>query len=503
MTEKRVLGGPWWRDLSGRVSPVWVTFFASLLLSLLALHKGTINRDGMLYVETARVFLEQGLTASMEIYPWPFLSILMVLLSQFTGLGLEASGYLLNALFMAGASVLLVACAARLHPDSVWYVCLAILALPGFNGYRDELLREYGAWFFAMLALWLALRWADAPRWRMALAIQLSLVVAALFRPEALALLAALILWQFFDASAGQRGRRLLMMGGLSLLGLVLLFFLYIDGQLASTRLDADFGRFSLERFDAKARAIAPAFIGYARDQVHTILFFGSLAIVPVKFIGKMGLFIVPLVYAFIRRGALAPLAHGRVFTWAFLVHLLVLAAFALDNQFVSGRYFSPLVMFAAPLTGYGFWLLVQRFPRWKHQMVLVVTVIMIGNVVTLGPAKHHFVEAGEWLAKNAEDTHRVYIESARSAYYAGWRFSARPSPGNRPAFSEEASRNQYDLVVLEMSRVEPDVDQWLVREGLNEVIRFVNADKAAVIIARPRRAQEHGAAGAGETGQP
>jgi hypothetical protein len=489
-----VWGGAWRNRLSGRSAPVWTAFLVSLPLSLLALHKGTINRDGMLYVETARVFLDQGLAASMAIYSWPFLSILMALVSQTTGLDLEASGYLLNALFMAGASALLVSCAARLYPESVWYVCLAVLALPGFNGYRDELLREYGAWFFSMLALWLALRWSDMPRWWLAFAIQLSLAVAALFRPEAIALLAALILWQIFEAPAGDRWRRLLMIGGPPLIGLTVLFILKVDGQLASTRLASDFGRFSVERFDAKALAIAPAFIDYARDQAHTILFYGSLAIVPVKFIGKMGLFIVPMLYAFASRNALALFAGGRIFFWAFLIHLLVLAAFALDMQFVSGRYIAPLVLFAAPVTGYGLWLLVKRFPRWKLAMVLLAMAIMIGNVVSFSPGKYHFVEAGAWLARNAEDTPRVYIESARAAYYAGWRFNSRPLPAHRPALAETLSRKQYDLYVLEIARIGPDTGKWMESEGLGEVIRFVNADQEGVIIARPLMREVQGA---------
>lgn len=486
MRGSRVAKAGWLESGSIRLLPVMAAFFGSLFLSLIALQKGTINRDGILYVETARVFLEQGIAASMAVYSWPFLSVLMALMSQVTGLGLETSGHLINALFMAGAFALLLACAMRLHPESVWYVCLVVLALPGLNDYRDELLREYGTWFFIMLALWLALRWSEAPRWSMALLVHLSLTLAALFRPEALTLLAAVFLWQVFHAPVGERWRRLAMLGGPPLLGMAMLGALFLSGNLASTRLVEDFGRFNLATFDAKALAIAPAFIDYARDQAHTILFFGSLALVPVKFMTKMGLFIAPLWYAFRRRGALELFGHAQVFTWVFLFHALILAIFALDMQFVSGRYIAPLLLFAAPTTGYGLWLLVKQYPRWKYQMALVVFLIMIANVITFGSDKYHFIEAGEWLAKNAKDTPRVYIESPRTAYYAGWRYRSRPSPGSRRTLSEGLSRNQYDLVVLEMGHNEADIGKWLNSEGLREMVRFENAERAAVIIARP-----------------
>jgi hypothetical protein len=472
----------------GTIGPSAFAFLGSLLLSLIATQKATINRDGMLYVDTARVFLAEGFGAATATFQWPFLSILMAMVSQLTGLGLEASGILLSSLFMAGTCALLVACAARIFPEAIWYVCLVILALPGFNGYRDELLREYGCWFFIMLSLWLALRWSDAPRWPMALAAQASLCLAALFRPEALALFPALILWQIFAAPAAERWQRLAMIGGLPLAGLGMLLVLYATGELSSGRLAADLGRLSLARFDAKAAAMASSFIEYARDQGRTILFFGSLAIIPVKFIGKMSVFLVPLIYAFVRHGARAIFERSQLFAWAFLAHLLVLAVFVLDLQFLAGRYVAPLILFSAPVTGYGCWLLTKRFPAWKIPMILVLALVMAANVITLGPGKYHFVEAGDWLAKNATDTPRVYVESARAAYYAGWRFAARPSPANRPELVEALAQDKYDLVVLEVSRNEPDIAPWLENKGLKAVQRFIHHNGDAVIIVEPQR---------------
>ncbi len=468
------------------LGPRTTVFLGSLLLSLIAAQRGTINRDGMLYVETARSFIEGGYASALATFQWPFLPILMAVASQITGLGLEVSGQLLNGLFMAGACALLVACGGRLFPEAVWPVALVLLALPGFNGYRDEVLREYGGWFFVMLAFWLALRWADRPRWLPALAVQLSLVAAALFRPEALAFFFALILWQLFEAPAGERWRRLAMIGGLPVIGLATMLALYATGQLDSGRLASDLGRFSIARFDAKALAMASTFIDYARDQARTVLFFGSLAIVPLKFIGKMGIFILPLLYAFSGQTLRSTLCRSRLFAWAFLAHWLVLCVFVLDLQFVSGRYVGLLLAFSAPLTGYGFWLLMQRFPAWKIPMVLLAVLVMVGNVVSLGPTKQHFVEAGTWLARNASDSPRVYIESPRAAYYAGWRFTQRPAPENRSDLTPGLEQGKYDLVVLEVSRKEADAGRLLKDLKLAEVARFAHPNGDAVIVARP-----------------
>jgi hypothetical protein len=410
----------------------------------------------------------------------------MAVVSQLTGLGLEASGLLLNGLFLAGTCTLLVACAGRMFPEAVWPIALVLLALPGFNEYRNELLREYGCWFFVMLSFWLALRWSDFPRWRLALAIQASLLAATLFRTEALAFFPALILWQLFEAPAGERWRRLVMIGGLPVIGLLALLALYAAGQFGSGRLARDFGRFSVERFDAKALAMAPAFLDYARDQARTVLFFGSLAIVPVKFIAKMGIFILPLLYAFSGQNLSTLLGRSRLFAWAFLVHMLILCIHVLDLQFISGRHTGLLLAFVAPLTGYGLWKLMQRFPAWKTPMVLLALLVMAANVVSFGPAKHHFVEAGSWLARNASDSPRVYIESPRAAYYAGWRFTQRSVPENRLALVSELEHGKYDLVVLEVSRKEPDIELWLREVKLARIASFMHPNGDAVIVARP-----------------
>ncbi len=151
------------------LTPVSAAFACSLLLSLVARFSSSINRDGMLYIDAARAFIDGGFHAAQEVFSWPFLPMLIGILTKLTGLSPENAGYLLNALFMAGACALLVACSRRQNPNTAWLVCLATLALPGLNEYRGELLREYGCWFFIMLAFWLASRWSEQPRWAGAL----------------------------------------------------------------------------------------------------------------------------------------------------------------------------------------------------------------------------------------------------------------------------------------------------------------------------------------------
>ena len=484
------LATPWVRrnELFSRVSPIHFAFLCSLLLSFIAIQtSGTLNRDGMFYVETARIFLTEGFGAARASFSWPLLPILMACVSKLTGFGLEASGHLLNALFLAGACSLMVACASRKFPEAVWPICLVVLALPGPNDYREEILREYGCWFFFMLSFWISLRWSETPRWGMALSAQLALVAASLFRPEALTFFPALVVWPLFASPKGERLKRTVMMGGLPVLGLAILAALFLSGQLDSAgRLAQEFNRINFARFDAKAQVLATALIPYAREQAKTLLFLGSISIVPLKFVKQLGIFLVPLLFVLSSPSLRTTLARWQPLAWAFLAHVLVLAVFALDLQFLAGRYVAVLSLLAAPLVGYGLWLLMQRFPRWKHVMLLVAAIIMASNVVSLHPNKQHFTQAGRWLAQNATESPRVYLESPRTAYYAGWRFSKWLLPQDRSLLPQEVAQKRYDLVVLEVSGKEAGITAWLSSIGLHEIQRFSQKTGDAIIIAKP-----------------
>jgi hypothetical protein len=470
------------------LTPVSAAFAGSLLLSLIAVLTGTINRDGMLYVNAAQLIIDGDYAAAREIFNWPFLPALIGIVGKFSGLGPEMAGYLLNALFMAGACALLVDCSRRQYAETAWMVCLAVLAIPGLNEYRNELLREYGCWFFVTLAFWLALRWSEHPRWATALAAQTALVSAALFRPEALALFVALIAWQAFSAPREERLRRLAMIGGPAFLGLVMLLVAYVTGKLDG-RLAGDISRLSPARFNQKAQAFAAILPDFAQEQARTILLLGSLGIIPVKFFAKIGLFVVP-VFAFLTGGQLSQaLTRHALFAWGFAAHLLVLAVFVTDLHFLAGRYVSLLYLMSAPFIGWGLLQLMQRFPRWRTVVTIAGIALMLANVVSLGPGKTHFVDAGKWLAANVTDSPRVYSEAGRAAYYAGWKHRKQP-PESRSTLAEAVARGEYDLLVLEVSRKETDFEAWADRSGLRIVQRFIHPNRDAVIIAEPTQSQ-------------
>ena len=471
------------------VTPVSVAFFGSLLLTLIAHHNKSINFDGILYVHAALEFLDNGFDAAKKVFGWPLLPILMALVAKLTGLGPEYAGYLLNTLFMAGTCALLVSCVDRTSPEISWPVCLAVLSLPGLNEYRHELLREYGCWFFVMLGFWLDLRWAETPRWKTALAVQACLGTAALFRPEALVLFAALFFWQAWQAPRAERFSRLLMIGALPFLGGILLLGLYFGGGIPrGSRLADELQRFSLSSFEFKAQALAAVLIFYAKANAGTILFFGSLAVIPLKIIHKLGVFLVPLVFI-VFSGQLRPvLARFSLFAWGIAAYLFVLVVFVIDLQFLQGRYVGLVLLFSAPFVGFGLLQMMQRYPRWRVLIVLLVGLMMIINLKALGPGRDYYVEAGAWLSSNIKDTSRVYNENRRMPHYARWYKNEPIDKENRDSIGKVLAEKKYDYFVFDVAAKDPPIDPWLERNGFQVVQRFGRPAGDGIVVAIPAR---------------
>ncbi|PKO85756.1 MAG: hypothetical protein CVU18_18495 [Betaproteobacteria bacterium HGW-Betaproteobacteria-12] len=479
------------RRLGDILSPVTFTFATSLLLSIIAVTSGNLNRDGMLYVETARAFIDGGLTAAIQVFSWPFLPVLMGLLAELTGLPPEWCGHALNVLFMSGACALLVDLVRRNDPQLAWLAAVVVLALPGLNDYRNELIREYGCWFFLLLAFRLAIDWPARPGWRRALAIQASLLLAALFRPEVLVFYPCLVLWQHFRAAPEKRWSGSLMLGALPALGLLVLLAAYFTGALGgSSRLANELARFDfLGRFDATASAMSQAFNAYAREEAetaHTILFFGSLALIPWKFIGKLGIFVIPLLAFLLSHGKAERYRRHDLLLWALGGYLLILAIFVLQQQFISGRYLGLLLMFTLPFVAYGVHDLVQRFPRSWLPILGLCLLLALANVVSLKPGKQHFAAAGSWLHSQYVETPRIYLDSARTAHYASWKFTTRLATVPREKLLADVLAGRYDVVILEVSRKDSEIGAWAGTAGLAEVQRFADRNGDAIVVYVP-----------------
>lgn len=179
--------------------PVFLTFIASVLLSLLAISGTvTIGKDGAFYVDIARSISDHGISVAFERFNWPWLSILIAGVHNLTKVNHELIAYFLVVFFMAGTCSLTVSMVKRNTPKAVYWAVLLVLSVPVFNEFRAEIIRETGFWFFIVLTVWLVIK-KNNVSFLNGLFIQGAIVCATLFRSEALFIVPSIFIYLLID----------------------------------------------------------------------------------------------------------------------------------------------------------------------------------------------------------------------------------------------------------------------------------------------------------------
>ncbi|WAG78630.1 hypothetical protein LMK08_25320 [Metapseudomonas furukawaii] len=470
-----------------RVRPAYWAFAGSLLLSWIAVHfEATIAKDAALYLDAARVFNEQGFGATLAKFNWPWFSILIGVSQQLTGLSLESLGYLLCAMMMAGTCALMVDAVASRTPGGGAWACLLVLAMPAYNTFRGDILREYGFWFFSTLALWLALRWHARGGWLGGLLIAVVVATAAVFRLEAVMLMAALFLWLVPGLVAAQgRLRMLQLVLAPSLALLALLAILYANERLPLGRFEYYLALLDPRRlfanFNNATHQLGAILAKYSSDDASAILLFGFFATTVLTFVKLLGPFSVPFFFRDCRRAVREHMAQYAPFAWAWVLYFGVLMVFFVQQLFINSRYASFLNLLAVPLLAPALMALARRFPRAIKGFVVVAVLVMMANVISLSAKKTHYVEAGHWLATNAQRTEQIYQDDPRIAYYAGWGYIA-PDKSREAAMSDKHV-GSYRYFLLEEKAEDPNVQEWLQRHQLKILAQFANRKRATVLV--------------------
>ena len=464
--------------------PVWLAFFGSLLLSLIAvMGTATVGRDAALYIDVAQQVTEQGPDVAWAAFDWPWFSLLLAATHSILRLPLELSAYLWCGLFFAGTSALMVDCVRQRSPDITRWACLVMLAMPAVNAFRNDIIRECGFWFFCTLALWLALRWQARGGWLRAAFIHVAIVAAALFRLEALLLIPALALWQLPSLWSSSRRLSFFQFSLLPILGLLVVS---VTGVLMSARvvlyLDMIEPRGVFASFQMLCDQFANSLINkYSQDEAGRIIFFGILATMTITFVKLMGPFAVPFI---LRRnwGVLGIYWRDyRPFAWAALLYLVVLVLFFIKQQFMNARYMSFLNLLFVPVLAMGLAAFAREFPRLGKGLVVLALLVMLSNVISTGAGKTHYIEAGHWMSAHVESDAPTYFTDGRISYYAG-RGYVMPVLTQEEAISP-AHAGDYRYFVIEAKGDEPWLNEWLAAHKLRILEHFANRKGATVVV--------------------
>lgn len=489
---KRLLRAPSWmpagRKFLARIPPPALVFLASLLLSLVAISgEVTVGKDAAFYLDIAQQVLAKGPGMAFQAFSWPWFSLLLAATHWLFGVSLELAAYLWCAFFMAGTCALLVALTQRFLSGSAYWACLVVLSVPAFNQFRGDILREFGFWFFSMLALWSALRWFELGGWLRAAGIQIAIGCAALFRLEAVMLAPVLVLCLLGELSTRQGWIRLLQLNVLPLAAMALFWPSLIFGGASSLERVLYYASLLDPhnlwlRFNLMANALAESALEkYSTDDARLIIFSGLSTVVLVKFLTLSGPFALPLLFPtnWVAVGAywrkLKPLA------WTCLLYFCVLLLFFVQQRFVNSRYVSFLHWLAVPLLTMATVLFVQRFARFSKAFVVLALAVMLHNVLTFGAKKTHFIEASAWLAEHTQASDAIFYEDSRIAYYAGRGFPTKLPPREVMMLGEQSQPYRY--LVIEGKADDPQLQSWMTQRQKRVLAQFANRKGHSLLI--------------------
>jgi len=470
-----------------QVPPTRLTFVVSLLLSLIAVSGSVIvSKDAALYLHIAQQVLDQGPRAAFLAFDWPWFSFLIAGSHRLFALPLEMAAYFCCALFIAGTCALLVSISERFAAGSAYWACLVVLSIPAINQFRTDIIREHGFWFFAVLALGLALRWLEDGGWLRAIPIQLAIVAAALFRLEAALLLPAITLCLIADLRRCEGWKRLLQLTALPLTGVLIAVISMWSGDTLSQPRIAHYVSLADPRqlaagFEVMANRFASAALEkYSADDAGKILFFGVTLTLLVKFLALNGPLLLPLFHPESGQALRDYWKKLSPFFCTWLAYFAVLFVFFIRERFINSRYVSFLNVLAVPLLAAACLHFGKRLPRLSKALIAAAVVVMLINVIYLGAKKTHYLEAATWLSSHTSAADPIYYQDLRIAYYAGRGYPFTPLTREELMTPEQAAKYRYFVLT---PRPGDALVQWLKEQHKPVLGEFSNRKGDKVVI--------------------
>lgn len=497
-------------------------FAISLLLSLSQiLSDPVINKDAIIYIQSAHFIQIGDWQTAGKLYNWLFYPILIAAASSMTNLGLENAAHLLGALFNATTCslfVLLVHALGGTHRRVLWLAALVVLCFPQFNEYRNMIIRDHGYWacYLAMGLSFVHLyRKFSIPWFGL---FFFSALTATFFRIEGMVFLLVLsffLIWQHRSlytlkcvANSSLRSQKCI----LTIVIIILCCFVFGYFYLWN-------GAGKLHQFSFLLGKIANSgqhqtSIDIARDYLNTltspkthsenyaglILAATVASILVGEILHTTGWFYVGiLVLGVFSKKPL--LQHDDRKAWTILIglNLLILATFVLAKFFLTGRY--PIALSLTLLLLLPFILekhlhaflsheMAPKYKKVSYVLFGLFCLVSLDSLISMGASKLYLKEAGSWLGNHIGDEQKLFSNHPHITYYAHQSLNRHPRAISQKQFmtmAQNGKLKKYDFVAIELGRREKEIESQ-VTKYLNKPPEkeFSNKRGDRVLIYRP-----------------
>ncbi|MFO7761847.1 MAG: hypothetical protein ACQES8_02430 [Thermodesulfobacteriota bacterium] len=478
-----------------------------------------INQDGILYIRVADQFLQGNWSQALDLYPWPFYSLVIAAVSKMTSLGLEASAYLITASCAAILTYVFISMIYELDRDkTVPFVIAAfvIVFFPELNETRAMIIRGHGYWSFYLLAILCFSRFYRLPRPSYAWGWNLSIIIATLFRIEGLVFLLLLPLTLLFRQGWSRMAKlknfltaHLLTIIGC--LGILVLYLTGVDtGWVAESRLSEPLS--SIQQFLAvlsggvveHAAIIENRLLNeYSADAAIWIALSIPVIICLIAFIKALTPVYTLLLCWKPGRSLCRLQAWAKPgLLWVVFLNLLIIAVAVLNRYFFTERFVMPLVLILLLILGFTLSALYDswrqnggRQQSWRRKWISYAVVLLLiansGKALVHSPghvSKKYLKDAGNWLQRNAAEDTRIFTNNVRVSFYSGDLKSTKKRPKKMITAErlKKWSKGDYDYLALWVDhRSNLSENKVIGLLGGKPLQRFANGEGDLVLIYR------------------
>lgn len=496
---------------------LWVVSASIILAAWMQyIQHGWINPDSVLYLEQARLFKLGQWETALQIFNWPLYGASIGLTAHLTSLPIHTSAQLLNMLFfgIATASFLNLIKLAGGNSRTILMGALLLFSSQYIVGdVLEMLLRDEGFWAFYLTALVFFVRYIQNQKLSDALSWQLCIIVATLFRIEAILFLILLPLSFFFNRSSSLRHN---IYSGLQaysisiLIAIAIAIALFSQPQLNMSqfgRLDEVFSSSLYQQFTqiffAKSEIMSQQVLGKYLNEfaipgllLTFIYVIGSKIITATGLIGT-GLAIFSLKCSSIKIQPVVKLVMIAVGSIALIsMALIIIKVFVLSSRYVVSLAWILLIFASFYLTS------LSLSSSKKVRITFIILCVLLGlgfikNILLKREGYNYTQNAVAWVKTKNTANLPVFYDETRMVYYSNSPFTGKWD--NRwkitlSAIKEGTIKGHAFLLISHSKKYSNRLN--IIKEKLPEYIevkRFNNykAKKFVVIYAQNKQITE------------
>ena len=416
----------------------------SILLSLsMNMSRPLVNPDAICYLSSAESMGEYGIKAAMQLCgqaKWPFYSMLIYGFVTMSHLSYVIAAYILDGFFSLFSVVMFILIVKKLGGSRrvLWLAAMVILLSHQFNSVREYIIRDHGFWAFYLTSIWFLLSFYKTPSFLAALAWNMSLMCATLFRIEGAIFLLVLpyISWFYFSHPLRQRFNNFLMLN-MPTLGIVLLLMLWF--LLHPQKNLAELGRIPevinqvlygitmvVERFSQTKLALSQLILtGDSAKHAGLVLMIVMLVWYVISVMNNLSwVYALLVLYAWFFAARSFTREKTLVLLGYLGINIIVTLIFLFERLFLSKRYLIALSLVLMLWIPFALDHLIQQSKNNRYRIFLASILLgmilsSLGGIFDFGYSKKYLYDAGNWLALSVPNEATLYTNDYQLMYYS------------------------------------------------------------------------------------